>query len=90
MKIGDLSVRRPNCRAKSAKERLFCKIIIFNFLCKNALFLELQNPRAGEFRVKQAVKIKRGVFTKIKQVRFKVFPRLNDNDYFTIKKFFQE
>lgn len=53
-------------------------------------FLELRKPRAGEFRVKQVVKIKRGVFTKIKQVRFKVFPRLNDNDYFTIKKFFQE
>ncbi len=53
-------------------------------------FLELRKPRAGEFRVKQVVKIKRGVFTKIKHFRFKIFPRLNDNDYFTIKKFFQE
>lgn len=53
-------------------------------------FFGTAKSKSGRIRVKQVVKIKRGVFTKIKQVRFKVFPRLNDNDYFTIKKFFQE
>ncbi len=52
-------------------------------------FLELRKPRAGEFRVKQAVKIKRSVFVKSNKFGLKFFRASMTTTILQLKNFFK-